>query len=323
MEPLQGIHHITAMAGNAQRNLDFYEQVLGQRLVKTTVNFDDPGTYHLYYGDEVGTPGTILTFFPWQGIVRGQQGNGEVAAIGYSIPPASVDFWRARLLEHDIAVDAGETRFGAAVLAFADPDGMPLELIADDRALTLQLWAAGPVPAAHALRGFHSATLWLSQAEPTGRYLTDLLGFTEVNRAGHRIRYQGAGADIGLYVDLVERPGQPRGRMGAGSVHHLAFRTVDDAEQLEYQRALHQAGVGVTPVRDRQYFHSIYFREPGGVLFEIATDAPGFAYDEPVAELGQHLKLPSWLETQRTQIERLLPSLERRAPQTITEKNNA
>ena len=314
MQPVQGIHHITAIARDPQKNLDFYELLLGQRLVKTTVNFDDPGTYHLYYGDEIGTPGTILTFFPWQGIVRGQRGSGEVVAIGYSMPPAAVDFWRQRLAAHDVAVSES-TRFGAAVLAVEDPDGMMVELIADERELDLQLWADGPIPPAYALRGFHSATLWVRSTPGSSRVLTSQLGFVETGREGNRIRYQGDGGNIGLYVDLVEKPGLAPGRMGAGSVHHIAFRTVDDDEQQEYQQQLRSVGLGVTPVRDRQYFHSIYFREPGGVLFEIATDAPGFAYDEPVPELGNSLKLPSWLESQRDRIEQALPPLRRHTPE--------
>lgn len=310
MQPIQGIHHITAIAGDPQKNIDFYHNLLGQRLVKRTVNFDDPGTYHFYFGDKVGTPGAILTFFPWRHASRGVRGNGEVAATGYATRTTSLEYWRDRLARHGVRVSASERRFCAEVISFSDPDGMMVELIANDERATFQHWEVGPLPAEHALRGFHSATLWVNQAAPTGKLLTQQLGYQLVGQEGNRFRYQGAGADIGLYLDLVERPGLPPARLGAGSVHHIAFRTLDDTEQVEYKQMLHKAGYGVSPVMDRQYFHSIYFRSPGGVLFEIATDTPGFAYDEAVAELGAHLKLPGWLESQRAQIEQTLPKIE-------------
>ena len=310
MQPIQGLHHITAVASNPQSNVDFYHHILGQRLVKKTVNFDDPGTYHLYYGDEVGTPGTIMTYFPWQRMQRGQKGNGETAAVAYAIRPESVSYWQDRLKSKGITQGEMTTRFGAKVLTFTDPDGLVLELITSDTPATLRHWHEGPIPQAHALRGFHSVTLWLDVVEPTAVILTDHMDYQFVGQEDNRYRYQGASNDIGLYVDILHRPGQPRGRFGAGSIHHIAFRTVDDAEQLEYLQRLRQAGLRVTPVQDRQYFHSIYFRTPGGVLFEVATDAPGFPYDEPVAELGTHLKLPAWLEPQRAQIEQILPHFE-------------
>jgi glyoxalase family protein len=306
MQPVQGIHHITALASDPQANVDFYHSVLGQRLVKTTVNFDDPGTYHLYYGDEIATPGTLMTFFPWVGARRGCRSNGEIGAVAYSIRSESVEFWRHHLTQHGAAVEDGAARFGSPVLAFSDPDGMPLELIGNDGPATFHFWADGPIPEEHALRGFHSATLWLARAEPTAELLTGVLGYEQVGQEGNRRRFKGASGDIGLYVDLLVRPELPRGVMGAGSVHHMAFRILDDAEQLEYQARIAAAGHGVTPVRDRQYFRSIYFREPGGVLFEIATRAPGFLYDEPVERLGTSLKLPPWLERQRALIEESL-----------------
>lgn len=303
MQPIQGIHHITAIAGEPQKNINFYHNLLGQRLVKRTVNFDDPGTYHFYFADEIGTPGTVLTFFPWRHVAPGVRGNGEVAATAYTVPTAALDYWRDRLDAHGVVVREAKSRFGAEVIAFADPDGMEIELIGSDAHTTIQPWLNGPIPAEFMLRGFHSATLWVAQAAPTADLLTKQLGYTFVGQEGNRYRYQGASNDIGLYIDLVERPGQPPARMGAGSVHHIAFRTVDDTEQVEYKTQLHKANYSVSPVMDRQYFHSIYFRSPGGVLFEVATDAPGFTYDEPVAELGSHLKLPSWLEPQRAAIE--------------------
>lgn len=307
MQPIQGLHHITAFAKDPQRNVDFYHNGLGQRLVKTTVNFDDPGTYHLYYGDEVGTPGTIMTFFPWPRAARGVRGNGEVGASAYTIGAESLDYWRKRLVDFGAPVSSEETRFGYDVLTFDDPDGMSLELIVSDDPATFQFWEEGPVPAAHALRGFHGVTLWLAEAEPTAALLTEQMGYEFVGQEENRWRFKGSSNNIGMYLDLLIDPKRPSGRMGAGSVHHIAFRTRDDTEQLEYQQSLSRAGFGVTPVRDRQYFHSIYFRSPGGVLFEVATDAPGFAIDEPVEALGQSLKLPPWLESQRANIERALP----------------
>lgn len=303
MKPIQGIHHITAVASDPQRNVDFYHAVLGQRLVKTTVNFDDPSTYHLYYGDEMGSPGTVMTFFPWQGMRKGRPGNGEVGATAYSIPTAALDYWRERLAAYDVAIKAEEERFGDTVLIFNDPDGMVLELVATDEPTTIQHWQAGPVPEAYAIRGFHSVTLFVNRHDYTERVLVDQLGYSAAGQNDNRYRYKGASDDIGLYVDLLERPGLGRGAFGAGSVHHLAFRTIDDSEQAEYLNKLRGAGLGVSPVRDRQYFHSIYFREPNGVLFEVATDAPGFLYDEPLEELGTNLKLPDWYETRRDEIE--------------------
>jgi glyoxalase family protein len=310
MQPIQGLHHITAVASDPQANVDFYEGLLGQRLVKTTVNFDDPGTYHLYYGDEVGTPGTALTFFPWQHMHRGRVGTGETAAMAYIIRPGSVDWWAGRLRAAGVTVQDEGLRFGERVLQFEDPDGMTVELVATDRPSSIQHWQGGPIPEEHALRGFHSVTLLLERIAPTSDILTDHLGYVFEGEEGDRFRYRGASSDHGFFVDLVARPGFDRGAFGAGSIHHIAFRTVDDSEQLEYLQALRSAGQQVTPVQDRQYFHSIYFREPGGVLFEVATDAPGFLYDESVDELGTSLKLPSWHEGLRERIEARLPALE-------------
>lgn len=309
MQPIQGIHHITAVAGDPQRNLDFYVQVLGQRFVKKTVNFDDPGTYHLYYGDLVGSPGTIMTFFPWRFARRGRVGNGEVSASAYNIAPASFDYWWKRLAAHRVQALTRGTRFGADVIGFHDPDGMRIELITHDGLPAPRVWADGPVPVEHALRAFHGVTIGVNGPTRTAALLTEHMGYALVGEEGARLRFKGASDDHGQYVDLVVQPGMGPGQLGAGSVHHVAFRTVDDGEQLDYQAALAQAGLGPTPVQDRQYFHSIYFREPAGTLFEIATDAPGFAWDEPVEELGRELKLPPWLERQRAAIEPRLPHL--------------
>ena len=309
MQPVQGLHHITAVAGDAQSNIDFYHKILGQRLIKKTVNFDDPGTYHFYYGDEIGTPGTIMTYFPWKNMRPGRKGNGETGAVAYTIRPESINYWQERLKAHDIPTGQIENRFGAKVLPFSDPDGLSLELITSTNPASLQHWQNGPIPEAQAIRGFHSVTIWLSEIEKTAEVLTNLLDFEFTGQEDNRYRYQGASNDIGLYVDLLHRPNQPRGRFGAGSIHHIAFRTVDDAEQREYLQKIRQAGYNITNVLDRQYFHSIYFRTPGGVLFEIATDAPGFLYDEAVEELGTHLKLPPWLEEMRPAITKSLPSV--------------
>lgn len=309
MQNVQGLHHITAIASDPQANIDFYHTVLGQRLVKRTVNFDDPSTYHFYYADEVGTPGTVLTFFPWQHMKRGRKGNGEATAVSYNIPSSSLAYWQERLQTHGVTLGERQTRFGQELLTFSDPDGMVVELVANDEPATIQVWRDGPIPAPHALRGFHSVTAWVGQTQPTADLLIGQLGYEFVAQEGARTRLKGASDDVGLYVDLLERPGQPAGKMGAGAIHHIAFRTVDDTEQQEYLTKLRQQGYNVSPVMDRQYFHSIYFREPNGVLFEIATDAPGFLYDEPIADLGMSLKLPSWLEKNRAEIEQIVPEI--------------
>jgi glyoxalase family protein len=306
---MNGIHHITAIASDPQANLDFYHNLLGQRLVKKTVNFDDPGTYHFYFGDEIGSPGTILTFFPWRGAVRGRRGNGEVAATAYSIRPGSVDYWQKRLAEHGVTTGEWQKRFGADVIPFQDPNGMIVELIVEDSPLAVQPWQEGPIPAEHILRGFHGATLWVGEASPTADLLTNSLGYTFAGQEGRRYRFQASGEDAGRTIDLLERPGELYGRLGAGSVHHIAFRAKDDDEQAEYLSALRGEGYNVTPVQDRQYFHSIYFRAPSAVLFEIATDPPGFLLDETVGDLGSGLKLPPWLEPQRPRISQILPEV--------------
>ncbi|MFN2142317.1 MAG: ring-cleaving dioxygenase [Candidatus Promineifilaceae bacterium] len=310
MLPLQGIHHITAIASDPQANIDFYHNLLGQRLIKKTINFDDPGTYHFYFGDESGTPGTILTFFPWRGAVRGRRGNGEVAATAYTVRPESLDFWQNRLSEHGVTPGEQQKRFGSEVLPFQDPDGMIVELIVDEVPADIQLWEKGPVPSEHVLRGFHGATLWVGDAEATADLLTGSMGYTLSGQEGNRYRFQAAGDGRGRTLDLLERPGELYGRLGAGSVHHIAFRTKNDEEQLAYQSALRAEGYNVTPVQDRQYFHSIYYRVPSGVLFEIATDTPGFLIDETVEELGTGLRLPPWLESNRERISRKLPPVE-------------
>ncbi len=311
MQPIQGLHHITAVASDPQANLDFYVGILGQRLVKTTVNFDDPGTYHLYYGDNVGTPGTAMTFFPWRDMHRGRLGAGETSAAAYALPKSSLSWWLDHLSASHVTIASIGKRFDETVITFPDPDGMMIELVATDDPSTIQHWMDGPIPAQHALRGFHSVTLLLNEIEATSSVLVDKLGYQFVGQEDNRYRYGGASSDRGLYIDLLHVPEAGRGAFGAGSIHHVAFRTVDDEEQLEYLTHLREAGLRVTPVQDRQYFHSIYFREPGGVLFEVATDEPGFTSDESVEQLGSTLKLPAWYESRRAQIEATLPEIER------------
>jgi glyoxalase family protein len=303
-----GIHHVTAISGPARRNLDFYTRVLGLRLVKKTVNFDDPGTYHLYYGDEAGQPGTILTFFPWEHAASGRAGVGETQETTFRVPEASLGYWTHRFVENGVAHDNPERRFGETVLPFRDPDGLRLALLAVPGIADEAAWSGG-VPAEHAIRGFHGVTLLLREAAPTGAILTDVLGFTEIGREGSTVRFK-ADAPSGGTVDIRAAGEFLRGRQGAGSIHHIAFRATDDEAQFAMGRRLaDNHGIRTTDQKDRNYFRSLYFREPGGVLFEIATDQPGFAVDEPVAALGQTLKLPPFLEGRRDQIEAVLPKV--------------
>jgi len=310
-----GIHHITAVSGEIDRTLDFYRRVLGLRFVKRTVNYDDPGTYHLYFGDEVGRPGTILTFFPWPGGHRGRQGLGQAAVTAFLVPEGSLGFWVERLVAAGIPHDGPVRRFDEQVLSFADPDGMLLELVARTDALPTA-WQGGPVPAEHAIRGFHGITLWVNGDPGTQALLTGPLGFRVAAEADGRTRLVGS-APVGNVVDLRQVGGFWRGAGGVGTVHHVAFRAADDAAQDDVRRQLIDQDVRATPVQDRQYFRSIYFREPGGVLFEVATDWPGFTTDESPAELGTGLRLPAWLEPDRAAIEQALP------PITLPEASHA
>ena len=306
---LLGLHHITAIASDPRANLDFYTRVLGQRFVKKSVNQDDPGTYHLYYGDYAGSPGTILTFFPWAGVPRGRPGHGQAYATAYSVPPGSLPYWHGRLTQLGVKVGGEETRFGDQVLTFFDPDGLRLELVATAERDARPPAPSADVPADQAIRGFHSSSLGLVNAKATTALLTGTMGYREVAQAGPRTRYTVAHGGPGSYVDLLTDPTLPRGLNGAGTIHHVAFRTADDANQVTALTALQAGGWSVSPVIDRAYFKSIYYREPGGVLFEIATDQPGFAVDEPVATLGSRLSLPPRLEPHRTEIEAALPPL--------------
>lgn len=298
---IPGIHHVTAICGPPQPNLDFFTGVLGQRLVKKTVNFDAPDVYHLYYGDDAGSPGTIMTFFPFVDARPGRAGPGMASAYAYAVPAGGFDDWVSRLGDADAKVDAPAERFGARVLTLRDPDGAPVELVETDR------------PGDGGLDGFHSVTLWEADIAPTARLLTDLFGYVE---QGHettggieRLRLAAPGRARGSIVDVIRADAPPEGRQGAGTIHHVAFRAETDEIQLDWRDRLMAARFDVTGVRDRQYFNAIYFREPGGVLFEIATDPPGFAVDEDPAHLGEDLKLPPRHEALRARLEQSLPPL--------------
>lgn len=305
------IHHVTAIAGRASRNADFYTRTLGLRLVKKTVNFDDPGTYHLYYGDEQGRPGTILTFFPWEHAAPGRNGDGQAEETAFRVPAESIGYWTHRLIEKGVPHRALEKRFGEPVLPLADPDGLSLALVGVAGAAGEPAWTDGTIPAAHAIRGFHGVTLMLENAAPTGAILTGVFGFKETGREGSLLRYETGDGAPGHVVTLRETHGFLAGRMGRGSVHHIAFRAADDAHQAEMVGTLRAAhGLMPTHQLDRNYFRSVYFREPGGVLLEIATDDPGFAVDEPVQSLGRDLKLPPFLEPHRREIEAALPPID-------------
>jgi len=322
-----GIHHVTAIASDPQKNIDFYTQTLGLRLVKLTVNFDDPATYHLYFGDKIGRPGTILTFFPWPNAPKGHRGTGQVIATSFLIPEHPIDYWLDRLKSQKVPVQDPTKRFGDTeeVLTLYDPDGLELELVANRSAeeRTLHVWKEGPIPIEHAIRGFYSVTLSEVGYEYTAHVLANELGFKFIGQDGSRFRFQiseakehdAAGRNKNTkgehrgsnIVDVLCLPNAQYGMIGVGTVHHVAWRTPSDEQQKMLRAKIVKAGLNATPVIDRIYFHSVYFREPGGVLFEIATNPPGFAMDEKVEELGTHLMLPPWLESVRKDLESVLP----------------
>ena len=301
---ITGIHHVTAIAGDAQANVAFYAGTLGLKLVKQTINYDDPGTYHLYYGDGLGRPGTILTFFPWANARRGRPGTGQVVAIALSVPPGAGAFWRERLTTQGVPFDDH-----GATLSLSDPDGLPLlltEVSGDTRPGDN---GAASVPQTFAIRGVDSVTMQVGAASPTLELLTGLMGFDVSGDGDGRFTVGTELSGNALYLHEAE-PDDPPGIGGAGTVHHVAFRVPDDATQMQWHDELTAAGYGVSPVTDRQYFNAIYYREPGGVLFEIATDPPGFTADGETAEtLGTRLQLPDWLEDRRGVIEAHLPKI--------------
>ncbi|MFL5577800.1 MAG: VOC family protein [Gemmatimonadaceae bacterium] len=314
MPQILGLHHVTAIASDPQRNLDFYAGLLGLRLVKRTVNFDDPETYHLYYGDEVGTPGSLMTFFPWPGARRGRQGTGQVSVTSFSVSPGSVGFWIERLLRYNIAYE-GPTKRGSGsgaeqVIAFKDHDGLMIEIVAHPGAEGRPAWGGAPgITRENALRGFHGVTLWVEEGDATERVLVDTLGFRPVREDGTTRRYAVGDGGPGTIVDVRSIGGFGQGVGGAGTVHHVAFAVESDEAELAMRERVTKAGLHPTPVIDRNYFHSVYFREPGGVLYELATNPPGFAIDEPVEHLGERLMLPPQYEPHREQIEAVLPRI--------------
>jgi predicted esterase/catechol 2,3-dioxygenase-like lactoylglutathione lyase family enzyme len=315
MTHIRGIHHVTAIASDPQRNLDFYAGVLGLRFVKRTVNFDDPQTYHFYYGDDVGSPGSIMTFFPWPGARRGRQGTGQVAVTSFSVLPAALGFWIERLLRHGVKYE-GPTRRGPSgaeseqVIAFKDHDGLMLEIVAHAGAEGRSAWGDAPgISRDNAIHGFHGVTLWVGDGEPTEKLLVDTLGFRPLREERGTRRFESGDGGPGTFVDVRSIGGFVQAAGGAGTVHHVAWAVADDETQLAVRERVVTAGMHPTPVIDRNYFHSVYFREPGGVLYELATNQPGFAIDEPVERLGERLMLPAQYEPQRSEIEAILPRI--------------
>ena len=299
-----GIHHITAIASDPKRNFDFYSKVLGLRFIKKTVNFDDPGTYHFYFGDETGSAGTILTFFPWgDGIPQGSRGAGMATEIGYAVPKGSLDFWVERFKQYNVIYNKPAERFGEKYLTFLDPDGLKLELIETASADTRAAWETDEVKANVATRGFHNITLTLNNVTATAAVLTDIFGYEPVSQESNRYRFATRAVGHAAIVDLVELPNESKGKGANGTIHHVAFRVKDDEALMYFREKVVEKGLNITPWIDRNYFHSLYFREPGGVLFEIATDNPGFLIDESLEELGTNLKLPAQYESRREDIE--------------------
>ncbi|MFA9429550.1 ring-cleaving dioxygenase [Egicoccus sp. AB-alg2] len=307
VQPL-GLHHVTAIASDPQRNLDFWFTVLGQRLIKQTVNFDAPDVYHLYYGNEAGQPGTVMTFFPWPGTPQGRRGAGQATITSFSIPEQSLGWWKTHLGALGVEVVDVQTRFEEDALRFHDPDGLLVELVAHEGGVG-EPWDGGPIPVEHAIRGFHSVTLTQRSLDGTGGMFADLLNFGTSHEAGDRVRFEVGAGGPGRCLDVLIDPKAQPGLVANGTVHHIAWRAPDDPTQQDWRSQIVESGTPVTDILDRQYFHSIYFREPGGVLLEIATDEPGFTKDEPLLELGRTLRLPPWLEPNREAIEANLPTL--------------
>ncbi len=311
MKSTAGLHHVTAIAGPAQENLDFYAGILGMKLVKKSVNQDDTGTYHLFYADDQGHPGTDLTFFPWHQAAPARPGHGLASEIALAVPVGSLAWWASRLERYGTAIGGPTTRFGEQALHFADPHGLGVALVetAPTPGRTFAPWTSGPVPAEHQVRGLHGARLRERNLAPTADFLTEVMGFRHVGTEGGWHRYAVASGGSGAFIDLAEAPDAPRGFWGIGSIHHLAWRVDDEAHQAELRKAVEAAARRPTPVIDRFWFKSVYFTEPGGVLFELATDGPGFGVDEDPAHLGESLVLPPWLEPRRQEIEAVLPRL--------------
>ena len=305
-DKILGIHHITAMASDAQRNIDFYVSILGLRFVKKSINQDAPDVYHLYYGDEVGSPGTAMTFFPFGRSARGTRGNGEISRVGFAVPIPSINFWINHLSKNGISFSGPERKYENDIISFLDPDGMMIELVFSDKQILKFPWKQGPIPVEHAIRNFFGVTMNLASIEDSAAVLNNVLGFHSVFQNGNTHRFLiGKGSDEAA-IDIIVNPNIPFARQSAGSVHHIAWRVKDFAAHEEWQHHIEQSGLSPTEVIDRFYFHSIYFREPGGILYEIASDNPGFQVDETLEELGTHLMLPPWYEIHREKIERAL-----------------
>jgi glyoxalase family protein len=306
---VHGIHHVTAFAGDPRENVRFYTQVLGLRLVKKSVNQDDPGTYHLFFADEVGTPGTDLTFFPWAQAHPGKRGAGQVVDVPFAVPSGSLEYWKDRLESAGIDVIEEEKTFGESAIRFSDPHGTALVLVATDRERDFTAWRNGPVPAEHQLRGFHSVRTLVRSMDGTKQVLEDGLGFAQAGQDGSRHRFTVGDGNPGEIVDVIVDANAPNGTFGPGVVHHVAWRVSDDEHEMEVRSQVEQIGLNPTPQIDRFWFKSVYFREPGGVLYELATDGPGFDRDEDMDALGEKLILPPWLEPKRAAIEKALPDL--------------
>jgi glyoxalase family protein len=309
-DQILGLHHITAIAGNAKRNVNFYTKTLGLHLIKKTVNFDDPSTYHLYYGDKGGSPGTILTFFPWEGIAAGRRGARQATEIGYSIPEGSLDFWLKRFEDHNVIYNKVSEKFGEQYLTVLDPDGLKLELTVAKNKDIRTPWTTDEISADNALKGFHNITITTNKIQPTADILTKIFGYKLLEQSVNRYRFITDTVSEAAIVDLVEVAGEVAGHVAGGSVHHVAFRVANDEVLMRYREIIVNAGFHITEKIDRNYFYSLYFREPGGVLFELASDNPGFAVDESIEELGTHLMLPAQYEQHRAEIEKALPKLD-------------
>ncbi len=311
MREIQGIHHVTAIAGPAQENLDFYAGVLGLRLVKRSVNQDDPGTYHLFYADAEGHPGTDLTFFPWAQMAPSRDGYGLSNEVSLAVPPGSLSFWSGRFERYGARTGTAEVRFGQTVLPVVDPHGLHIALVesADSLGRVFTPWDESPIPIEHQIRGLESARMVERDLVVTTSFLSGAMGFSHLGTENGWHRYGVAGGKSGSYVDLREVPTANRGAWGVGSIHHIAWRVDDEAHQGEVRERVEERGARPTPVIDRFWFKSVYFKEPGGVLFELATEGPGFAVDEDPARLGESLVLPPWLEPNRAEIEASLPKL--------------
>ena len=316
MEGVRGLHHITAIAGPAQENLDFYAGILGMRLVKKSVNQDDPGTYHLFYADAVGHPGTDLTFFPWAHLAPPRQGHGLSTEVSLAVPPGTLDFWGQRLESYAVTADPVESRFGERVLPLADAHGLRLALVESESAMRrpFESWDGSPIPVGQQIRGLEGARMLERELVPTTLFLTSVLGFSLLRSERGWHRYGVGDGTSGSYVDLQEAPQARRGAWGVGSIHHIAWRVEDEAHQNALRAGVDDAGRRPTPMIDRFWFKSVYFLEHGGVLFELATEGPGFAVDEDPDHLGEALVLPPWLEPQRQAIVAALPSLSLPSP---------